>query len=145
MPPFPVGAIHYGRDVRPALSIVVAAPAERAWEEIVDLSAWPSWGPTVRSARLDDGGLQLNARATGWVSTAGGLQLPFQVDGWCEDGPRRSWSWRVAGVHATEHTVTALSSATCRVHMSVPWWAPAYLGVIALALTRIRRRVESGR
>jgi hypothetical protein len=45
-------------------------------------------------------------------------------------------------VHATEHSVTATGPSRCRVEMSVPWWAPAYLGVVAVALRRIRRRAE---
>ena len=128
--------------MRPSLTIVVAAPGDLVWEELVDLSAWPSWGPTVRSARLADGQLRLHAGATGWVTTAVGLRLPFAVERWHADGPRRVWSWRVAGVRATEHVVTDLGPSRCEVGMSVPWWGPAYLGVIALALSRIRRRFE---
>jgi hypothetical protein len=48
----------------------------------------------------------------------------------------------VAGVPATEHAVTAIGPSRCRVEMSVPLWAPAYLGVVRVALARIRRRVE---
>jgi hypothetical protein len=129
--------------MRPTLGIDVAAPAERAWRELVELDRWPHWGPTVRSARLDDDAGRLSAAASGSVQTAVGLWLPFRVDGWHEDGPRASWSWRVAGVPATEHSVVTIGPATCRVEMSVPWWAAGYLGVIALALRRIRVRAES--
>jgi hypothetical protein len=129
--------------VRPTLTVDVDAPGDLAWAELIDLSCWPSWGPTVRSARLDEDGPRLHPGATGWVETALGLRLPFEVDGWRADAPRRSWSWRVAGVHATEHSVVDTSPSSCRVEMSVPWWAAAYLGVVGLALLRIRRRVES--
>ena len=112
------------------------------WDELVDLSCWPRWGPTVRSARLDDGTGRLHAGATGSVQTALGLRLPFRVDTWRDDGPRRTWSWRVAGVPATDHTVIAKGPSRCRVEMSVPWWASAYLGVVAVALRRIRSRAE---
>jgi hypothetical protein len=50
--------------------------------------------------------------------------------------------WRVAGVSATEHSVISRGPSRCRVEMSVPWWAVSYLGVVRLALTRIRRRAE---
>jgi Polyketide cyclase / dehydrase and lipid transport len=128
--------------MRPSLGIDIAAPSERAWRELVDLGRWPEWGPTVRSARLDDGSARLHAGATGAVQTVLGLWLPFRVEDWHDVGPRSSWSWRVAGVRATEHSVTATGPTRCRVEMSVPWWASAYLGVVALALRRIRRRAE---
>jgi hypothetical protein len=97
----------------------------------------------VRSAHLDDGAARLHRAATGSLRTALGPRLRFEVDEWCDQSPRRSWSWRVAGVHATEHAVTDIDASACRVEMSVPWWAPAYLGVIAVALARIRHRVET--
>ena len=68
--------------MRPRLGIDVAAPSELAWAELVELDAWPRWGPTVRSARLDDGTRRLTAGATGSVQTSVGLWLPFRVDEW---------------------------------------------------------------
>ncbi|WP_122817916.1 SRPBCC family protein [Nocardioides pantholopis] len=127
----------------PTLRIDVAAPHDVAWRELVDVRCWPHWGPTVRAARLDDGTAWLSAGATGAVQTPFGVWLPFRVEHWHDDGPRHAWSWRVAGVPATEHAVTRTGPDACRVEMAVPWWAPAYLGVVRLALTRIRRRAES--
>jgi hypothetical protein len=97
----------------------------------------------VRSAHLDDGSGRLTAGASGSVQTTLGFWLPFRVECWRDDGPLRSWSWRVAGVPATEHFVIDQGPSRCRVEMSVPWWAVAYLGVVRLALTRIRRQVEA--
>ena len=54
----------------------------------------------------------------------------------------RSFLTGLAG-SATEHAVVDTGPSRCRVQMSVPWWASAYLGVLGLALLRIRRRVES--
>lgn len=129
--------------MRPRLGIEVAAPSERAWHQLIELSCWPRWGPTVRSARLDDGSGRLSAGASGSVQTALGLWLPFRVEGWRDDASLKSWSWRVAGVHATEHSVISRGPSRCRVQMSVPWWAVPYLGVVRVALTRIRRQAES--
>ena len=128
--------------MRPTLGIDVEAPGELAWQELIELRNWPHWGPTVRDARLDDGGGSVSGGATGSVQTPVGLWLPFRIDQWDDAGPRRCWSWRVAGVHATEHSVVELGASRCRVEMNVPWLAPAYLGVIGLALKRIRNRVE---
>jgi hypothetical protein len=120
----------------------VAASGELVWDQLIDLDCWPHWGPTVRSARLADGSRRLHADATGSVQTALGLWLDFEVEHWRDQESRSSWSWRVAGVPATEHTVIARGPSRCRVEMSVPWWAASYLGVVAVALTRIRRRAE---
>ena len=129
--------------MRPGLGVDVAAPADLAWEELVDPTRWPHWGPTVRAARLDGPLGRLRAGATGAVQTPVGLWLPFEVDVWDDVGPRRTWSWRVAGVPATAHSVVTTSPSTCRVEMSAPWWGTPYLGVIGLALVRIRSRVEA--
>lgn len=125
------------------LGVGVSAPAERVWDELVELDRWPHWGPTVRSARLDDDARRLSDGATGSVQTAAGVWLPFAVDVWEETDARRAWSWRVAGVPATAHAVTATGPATCRLEMSAPWWAPAYLAVLAVAVRRIRQRAEA--
>jgi hypothetical protein len=122
--------------------IDVSAPADLVWDELVDLDRWPGWGPSVRSARLDDGTRRLRAGATGSVQTAVGLWLPFEVSAWEESPDRRSWAWRVRGVRATSHTVRGTGPATCRLDMGVPLWAPGYLGVVAIGLRRIRARAQ---
>ncbi len=128
--------------MRPRLAIAIDAPADLAWEQLIDLRWWPRWGPTVRAARLDDGSYLLSAGATGAVEPLVGPWLSFRVDAWQVDADRRCWSWRVAGVPATEHVVVDLGPSQCRVEMTVPWWAASYLGVIAVALSRIRRYAE---
>lgn len=128
--------------MRPHLGIDVAAPAELAWAELIGLDHWPAWGPTVKGARLDDGSRVLSAGAIGEVQTAVGVWLPFRVERWHDEGPVRSWSWRVAGVPATDHSVADRGPGRCRVEMSVPWVATGYLGVVGVALARIRRRAE---
>ena len=117
----------------------VDAPADRLWALLVDLDAWPAWGPTVRGARLADGARILSRGARGQVQTPGGAWLPFRVVEWrVEEGERR-WTWAVLGVPATGHTVRDLGGGRCRVEMDVPLWAPGYLAVVGLALRRLRR------
>jgi hypothetical protein len=128
--------------MRLTLGLDVAAPSHLAWLELIELTSWPHWGPTVRAARLHDGGERLHAGATGSVQTPVGLWLPFRVHEWQDQDPRRSWSWRVGGVPATSHTVISRGDSWCRVEMSVPLLAPAYLAVVAPALGRIRDRAE---
>ena len=128
--------------MRPRLGIEAAASGDDAWQELIDVSCWPHWGPTVRSAPLDDGAGVLSAGSTGSVQTSVGVWLPFRVEHWQDDGPQRSWSWSVAGVYATEHSVISTGPSQCRIEMSVPWWAPGYLAVVGVALRRIRSRVE---
>ncbi|PRC50851.1 polyketide cyclase, partial [Mycobacterium sp. ITM-2017-0098] len=71
--------------------------------------------------------------ATGRVWTPVGVPLPFVIS---ELDPGRTWAWTVAGVPATRHPVSR-GSTPCRVWMSAPFWAPAYLPVLAIALRRI--------
>ena len=109
----------------------VEASADAVWQLLIDLDAWPRWGLTVSGAELDGGGFELGA--TGRVWTPVGVPLPFAIS---ELDPGRSWAWHVAGVPATRHGVEPTDTG-CRVWMSAPVWAPAYLPVLAVALRRI--------
>lgn len=109
----------------------IAAPADVVWHLLIDLKAWPRWGPTVAGAELAGGGFE--SGATGRVWTPVGVPLPFTIT---ELDPGRSWGWRVAGVPATRHGVEP-DAGGCRAWMSAPVWAPAYLPVLAVALKRI--------
>jgi len=111
----------------------VDAPPEVVWDILVDLEAWPKWGPSVAGATADGGVFSAGAR--GNVRTAVGVSLPFTVT---DFEPGRRWAWAVAGVAATTHEVTAEGSG-CRVRFGVPWWATAYLPVCAVAVGRIER------
>lgn len=128
----------YGRGV-PSISRTIAAPPDVAWRLLTDLDAWAQWGPSVAGASIDAGSnstgeLRLGTRGT--VQTVAGVSLPFEVTHF-EDG--RRWAWNVAGVPATDHRVEPTTSGGCTVTFGVPWWAPAYLAVCAIALRRIER------
>ncbi|GAA2161477.1 SRPBCC family protein [Pedococcus bigeumensis] len=126
----------------------VGAPAESVWGLLVDLDAWPRWGPTVTAARLDDGGRVLTRGARGAVRTPAGLWVPFEVTELVETPELRQWSWSVAGVPATTHRVGATARVEgrgCVVELGAPWWAPAYLPVLELGTRRLAALAEGGR
>jgi hypothetical protein len=118
----------------PTVEHRVAAPPDAVWNVLVDLDAWPQWGPTVQRAELvESGPLTLHSRGRVW--TPFGVALPFTIT---EFEAGRSWAWEVAGVGATRHGVDADGDG-CRAWMSAPVWATAYLPVCAIALARIAR------
>ena len=110
----------------------VSAPAPAAWRVLTDVMAWPSWGPSIRSASIDR--VELALGTTGRVETVGGAHLPFEIT---EFDPGRQWAWRVAGLPATDHVVTDLGEGSCEVAFGVPWFAAPYLAVCRVALARI--------
>jgi hypothetical protein len=101
------------------------------WELLVDTSRWAEWGPSVATVETAD--VRLRAHATGRVCTPIGLSLPFVVTEFTEG---QSWSWSVAGVPATTHTVEPVPGG-CRVTFGVPAVAAPYTLVCRLALRRI--------
>lgn len=113
----------------------IGAPAGELWTLLTDVEHWPRWGPSVRSARLDGNG-RFEAGMTGAVTTVLGVRLPFAITAY-EDGIR--WSWRVAGVTATDHSVRPVGPRRCRVGFGVPWPAAPYLVVCLVALRRLDR------
>ena len=112
---------------------LIAAPSPAVWDVLVDLDAWPQWGPTVSAARLDPPHTELGLHATGSVQTSLGFAVPFVVT---EFEPGRHWAWNVAGVPATHHRVEPVGDHT-RAAISVPLWAAPYLTVCAIGLRRI--------
>lgn len=116
----------------------IAAPPAAAWDLLVDVAAWPIWGPSVRRALLLDGATGLSLGTRGDVWTAVGVRMPFVIT---EFEPGHRWTWRVSGVPATGHQVTPTPGG-CRVRFEVPWWATAYLPVCAVALSRIESALD---
>ncbi|AKK28032.1 SRPBCC family protein [Mycobacterium sp. EPa45] len=111
----------------------IEAPPEAVWSVLVDLDAWPRWGPTISGAALDDGGKQLTAGSTGRVWALPGVSVPFTVT---EFDAGRRWAWSVVGVPATAHGVESAPGG-CRAWFEVPIWAAPYAAVCAIALRRI--------
>lgn len=111
----------------------ITAPPSAVWELLVDLDAWPKWGPTIRGTSLDEPYTALGRHATGTVQTSLLVAVPFVVT---EFEPGRLWAWKVAGIPATRHWVDPMGEGA-RVGMAVPWWAAPYVTVCAIALRRI--------
>jgi hypothetical protein len=122
----------------------IAASTEDVWALLTDTSRWPAWGPSITgvepaaarpapAAGPGSGGLAFGSR--GKVRTVLGAALPYTVTAF-EAG--RYWSWSVTGIPATGHRVIPQDGG-CLVTVTVPWWAPVYLPVCALALRRIER------
>ena len=136
----------------------IAASAEDVWVLLTDTGQWPAWGPSITGVEpgpagipaghaagsaartaagsasgTASGGLALGSR--GKVRTVLGVALPYTVTAF---EPGRYWSWSVAGIQATGHRVLPQDGG-CLVTFTVPWWAPPYLLVCALALRRIER------
>jgi hypothetical protein len=76
----------------------------------------------------------IEAGMRGRVQTTPGLWLPFAITGWDEG---RAWAWRVGGVPATGHSVTSTGPDTCRITFTIPAWAPFYVPVCRIALTKL--------
>ncbi len=119
---------------------VIAAPPQAAWDILVDLDAWPRWGPSINHAELDDPYQHLTSGATGVVQTALLVRVPFVIT---EFDPGRCWAWKVAGIPATWHRVDP-EDGGARITLGVPWWAPAYLAVCELALRRMEKLLLPG-
>ena len=66
--------------------------------------------------------------------------MPFEIT---EVVDGESWKWRVAGVPATGHVVESTDRG-CRVTFTAPSWAPFYLPVLALGLSRLERLATTG-
>lgn len=130
-----------GRSLLPCLWVTreVEAPAEAVWERLVDFGAWTDWGPSLAEVECADARLGPDSR--GRVRPVLGPWLPFAVEGYREG---HEWSWRVAGLPATRHRVSALGPDRARVEFGVPLPAALYLAVCREALGRLAAHFERG-
>lgn len=120
---------------RARVSRSISATPESVWQLLVDVQAWPRWGPSVRHAVLHGGSVRLGLGVRGTVWTAIGVPMGFTIT---EFDPGRRWSWSVSGVPATGHEVIPTDNG-CQASFDVPRWASMYLTVCAVALGRIER------
>lgn len=111
----------------------ISAPVDVVWSLLVTVQDWPRWGPSVRGVELDTERIAAGSRGT--VIARGGVRLPFEITVF---EPQRRWSWRVAGVAATDHSVRADGDATV-VCFGVPMPVAPYAAICVIALRRIER------
>jgi hypothetical protein len=114
--------------------VEIDAPAATVWRLLVDLDAWPRWGPSVRRASVEGGVLAAGAR--GKVATTLGFSLDFEIT---DFEPGVGWAWKVGGINATDHRVEPLGPDRCRAGFGVAWPAMPYLAVCQVALRRLER------
>jgi uncharacterized protein YndB with AHSA1/START domain len=124
-----------GRRLR--ASIEVDAPLADVWALLAEFRHWPQWGPTVRA--VDAPGAAVVPGLTGRVQTVVGVWLPFEIT---SVEPMRSWDWRVAGLAATGHEVTALTPTRTRVVFTVPVLFAPYVTVLRVGLRRVKAQAE---
>lgn len=116
----------------PVRAIDIDASPHRVWKLISEFEYWPSWGPTVSGVRSES--TVVAPGVSGQVRTPVGFWLPFVIT---EVVPGHSWSWRVAGVPATGHTVVPTGVDSCRLEFSVPWPFLPYVTVLRAGLRRV--------
>ncbi|MDP9817319.1 SRPBCC family protein [Spirilliplanes yamanashiensis] len=124
--------------------IGVAGPrgAGEVWDRYVRPARWPEWSPQIRAVEYP--GERLAAGTSGVVRGPFGVRVPFEVLDVSEDGPVRSWAWRVSAAGARlvlVHTVEA-AGAGARTGLTVEGPAAlvvAYLPAARWALGRLVR------
>jgi hypothetical protein len=111
---------------------IVRAPAESVWDIYSTFAQWPVWGPSTRGvvASAD----QVGIGVTGKVQTPIGVWLPFEIT---DVVVGEKWSWRVAGVITTTHTVEAVNINKTRIGFSVPIYVAPYALVCDRAIANI--------
>lgn len=115
------------------------SPAERVWRLISEFEYWPMWGSSIRAVRPTTGSVAPGAK--GRVRTVFGVWLGFEI---IDVEPGRSWSWRVAGIEATRHTVEPLDADRCRLEFTAPVWAAPYVLVLRRAVDNVATMAEAG-
>lgn len=120
-------------------TIDIDAPPSAVWELLAEFERWPEWGPSIRS--VDVAADAVAPGVTGRVRTIAGVWLPFEITAVV---PEQSWVWRVAGVPATGHTLSARDGDRARAGFSVAWVLAPYLLVMRIALRRLKRMAEHG-
>ena len=124
------------RGRRIAVSRVVRADREAAWDLLTDTARWPEWGPSVRAVDCDR--RHIAAGTTGRVQIPGGLWIPFEIT----SSENFRWTWRVARVPATGHRVE-MAREGCRVVFELSPVAAPYVPVCTRALGRIASLLEA--
>ena len=95
---------------------VIDAPPEAVWDVLLDVPAWPAWGPTINQADLNGPYNIIELGSTGVVHSLLGVALPFVIT---EFHPVRSWTLTIARVLATSRYLSVCALALQRVEAIV--------------------------
>lgn len=123
------------RPIRTSIEMDVAV--DEVWKLISRFDHWPSWGPTVVDVESD--AHEVAEGVTGRVKTIAGPWLPFEIT---EVDRGRSWTWKVAGIPATGHRVSARGEARTLVEFTAPIAVAPYALVLNAGLRRLKRLAE---
>jgi uncharacterized protein YndB with AHSA1/START domain len=118
-------------------SIEIAAPVSTVWDLLTEFDHWQAWGTSIR--RVESACDRVAAGVAGRVQTILGFWVPFEIR---DVATNDSWHWRVAGVPATGHFVSAIRPDRCRVQFTVAWALAPYLVAMRMSLSRLKRMAE---
>ncbi|ELY62027.1 SRPBCC family protein [Natronolimnohabitans innermongolicus] len=113
-------------------SHVLEAPADDAWDALVDTTRWPEWSPIVSDVEASD--RRIRRGTTGRIRALGAW-IPFRVTAFAPDEGR--WSWRLLGLPGATHRVDDLGENRCRIAFELPPTATGYAPVCLRALERL--------
>lgn len=115
-------------------SRIIHATAERLWDILTTPHLWTEWGPSITHVSSSDSPIILGTRGVLKLSLLP-LSVPFVIT---EYTHLKSWSWKVAGLPATTHTLRTIDPFLCEVTFGVPspLLAP-YLTICNHALKKI--------
>ncbi len=112
----------------------IHAPPERLWELLTHPERWPEWGPSLIRASSTNTPIKLGSRGSVQLALFP-VSMPFVIT---EYTHLRSWTWKVAGLRATTHTLEPLDEALCEVGFGVPSALHApYLVICRQALKKL--------
>ena len=117
-----------------ATSIEIAAPVSAVWDLLTEFDHWPAWGASIR--RVESGADRVAPGVTGRVQTILRFWVPFEIS---DVAANHSRSWRVAGIPATGHFISATGKHRCRVDFTV-----ALLSQIRFRLCRLGKAKLDG-
>jgi len=117
---------------------VISAPPEQVWNVLIDTRQWPVWGPSVRAVKSPH--QYIDAGLKGSLQTAIGLWVPFAIT---DFEPLHFWSWKVAGISATDHRLTKIDENHSELIFEMPAVALPYALICREAARRIGRLAQA--
>jgi hypothetical protein len=86
-------------------ALLINAPAQTIWDELMDVAAWPGWKPFITRAAAPPGGLAPGARFTMNIRVKGPWAVPVPVTVRALDPPREmAWTGGLPGLSTSIHS-----------------------------------------